>query len=296
MIMDNLQEPAHRIPPPLGEAMHAGMEGVADGLRLTARSAVLWDCRPTWTIARRRPDDDMFMLVLRGRMWARTERGRCEGGPGMCVHWRRDRWHEAGALGGAVQVISVHYTAILADGMHFSVRIGMPDHVQDEALGRLHGLCLDACRIHASQPFCWQARLDSAVAGALFHLVDRHAGACRPIASDAGSLAALERVRPALELMQTDTGGRVGMALLARRCGLSVAHFRRVFTSGVGRSPRDHQQRLRMERGAELLRDRSRQVDQVAELCGFQNYRSFSACFRRRYGATPRTWRRSEHI
>ena len=79
----------------------------------------------------------------------------------------------------------------------------------------------------------------------------------------------------------------------ARACGLSVAHFRRLFKEKMGISPLEYKNLLVMRRARELLRDSSLNVTQIAKELHFEDIYSFSKFFKRNEGISPEQFRRS---
>lgn len=104
---------------------------------------------------------------------------------------------------------------------------------------------------------------------------------------------ALERLGKALERMAGQRGGGEGLdiASLAKLCGLSQTHFRRLFKKTVGKPPASYLAQLRIASAmAELGRSR-RPIAEIALACGFQTLSSFNRQFKRIAGLSPRSWR-----
>ena len=84
------------------------------------------------------------------------------------------------------------------------------------------------------------------------------------------------------------------IAELAREAGLSKFHFQRAFQAVVGETVTRHSIRLRIERGASLLKFSTWQVGEIALVCGFKTQASFNRDFKKNYGMTPLQFRRAE--
>jgi AraC-like DNA-binding protein len=78
---------------------------------------------------------------------------------------------------------------------------------------------------------------------------------------------------------------------LAKICGCSVRHLRRMFRSKFGTSIRAKQTALRLEKARHLLTETRDTVASVAQQTGYQHLGLFCAMFRKRYGMTPGEWR-----
>ncbi|MBE6703710.1 MAG: helix-turn-helix transcriptional regulator [Ruminococcaceae bacterium] len=68
---------------------------------------------------------------------------------------------------------------------------------------------------------------------------------------------------------------------------VSEATLRRIFVSGLGISPKDYINSLRLERAKLLLRNGGIEVCEVARLCGFDDPSYFSRFFKKHTGKTP---------
>jgi AraC family transcriptional regulator len=113
-------------------------------------------------------------------------------------------------------------------------------------------------------------------------------------------VAALPALKPATRV---ELGRRVGLALelmhgaldrpltveeIAREACLSPFHFHRLFVAFTGQTPHRYLRRLRLQRARAMLRRGDTSVVGVAQACGFESPTSFSAAFRREFGASPR--------
>lgn len=78
---------------------------------------------------------------------------------------------------------------------------------------------------------------------------------------------------------------------LARASGIGTHTFRRAFAAAHGCGPATYRLRLRLERAQELLATTGLRIPEVATHCGWSDPLQFSACFRRRIGLPPRSWR-----
>jgi AraC-like DNA-binding protein len=85
----------------------------------------------------------------------------------------------------------------------------------------------------------------------------------------------------------------LSVADLAREAGMSERSFFREFRKVMHSSPSDYLLHCRLERAAELLRERPnpRRIGEIAEACGFEDSNYFSTCFRRWKGCAPSAYR-----
>ncbi|MBN8525602.1 MAG: AraC family transcriptional regulator [Planctomycetes bacterium] len=85
--------------------------------------------------------------------------------------------------------------------------------------------------------------------------------------------------------------GRLPVAQLAARLGLSPRTFERRCRAELGCGPARAHSGWRLDRAAELLRSTDRPVRAVSDDLGFANPFHFSRAFARRFGAAPAVWR-----
>ena len=88
---------------------------------------------------------------------------------------------------------------------------------------------------------------------------------------------------------------RLTLADLAAAVHLSARALSRAFTTTIGITPLEYQQRLRLERGATLLAETDLTVDAIAARCGFRDPRHFRRLFTAKYGAPPSASRVHTH-
>ncbi|MEX2092429.1 MAG: DNA-binding transcriptional regulator [Pirellulales bacterium] len=65
------------------------------------------------------------------------------------------------------------------------------------------------------------------------------------------------------------------------------------FRSYLGRSPAEEIRRIRLDRGRQLLGRRELSITEIALACGFSNATRFGVAFRKSFGTTPRSFRKT---
>jgi two-component system response regulator YesN len=78
----------------------------------------------------------------------------------------------------------------------------------------------------------------------------------------------------------------------AKLAGLHPNYFSAVFHDETGQTFTEYLSRLRMERAAEYLREGAWKINQIAEMVGVPNYRTFFNMFHRVMGASPTEYKR----
>ena len=94
----------------------------------------------------------------------------------------------------------------------------------------------------------------------------------------------------ALAVIERDYRSPLTVEGLARSTFASRRHLQRAFAES-GTSVSDRLLAVRMDRGAELLRDPRRTVEEVARAVGYRQPSQFAKAFRRRHGCPPSQWR-----
>jgi AraC-like DNA-binding protein len=101
---------------------------------------------------------------------------------------------------------------------------------------------------------------------------------------------ALRRVRNHIDAHLTEN---ITLEALAEIAGLSRCHFARAFKQSVGTAPHAYLLQRRLESAERLLNETDLPLCQVALDSGFSDQSHFSSCFRRHFGESPRSFRRS---
>ncbi|MEJ8846136.1 GlxA family transcriptional regulator [Variovorax rhizosphaerae] len=84
----------------------------------------------------------------------------------------------------------------------------------------------------------------------------------------------------------------LGVEQLAEQAHMSPRNFARVYKQKTGRTPAKAVEVFRLEAARRLLEDSSRNIDQIAMLCGFADEERMRVTFQRHLGVAPRDYRR----
>lgn len=102
-----------------------------------------------------------------------------------------------------------------------------------------------------------------------------------------------ERLRAMLAFLHENYARPIQLCEVARAANISPRECLRCFQRAIQTPPMQYLLKYRVQRGAELLRDRpAATIAQVAAACGFDSPSNFSKNFRRFYGVSPREHRR----
>jgi len=160
--------------------------------------------------------------------------------------------------------------------------LGLPvdaaDPARDEADARE---CLDAL----NRPSPASAAYASAIFGAMYH---------RWLAAWSAGTEARHpkelRVREAVAEMRRNLGGPLSIPALASSHGMSERSFRDAFEAVMDWPPKRYFDRLRLEKGAELLRQNLYSIGEIADQLGYSSAFHFSRAFRELFGVPPSTY------
>lgn len=125
----------------------------------------------------------------------------------------------------------------------------------------------------------------------LTHLTERYCELDFPPRRLGSRLAPWQEAR-AKEMLLESFGGDIGMAELARECGMARVPFLRAFKATVGMSPPDWQLSQKIERAKGLLLSTNLTIAEIGVLCGFADEYDFARHFASAIGTSPAYWRR----
>jgi AraC family transcriptional regulator len=107
------------------------------------------------------------------------------------------------------------------------------------------------------------------------------------------SAGPIREIIPLLIDVQLNLDQEISLETLARRYGYSPFHFHRFFSNAVGETPKQHVDRLRLERAAYKLAVTGETVLEIALSVGFKNHETLSRAFKRTFGCSPKDYRRA---
>ena len=173
------------------------------------------------------------------------------------------------------------YVRVSIDPLHFDRLVSTSnDNATPVALQRTFGIGGPQVRHLVS------ALAEEAKAG-------KQAGVAPPAPAPARGGLAPAVMRRVLELMDASPTTHLTIDRLAREAGLSPAHFARAFKESVGRAPHQHLLALRLDRARRLLDAPNAALSDVALQTGFADQAHFTRFFKRQFGVTPGSLRRS---
>ena len=97
-----------------------------------------------------------------------------------------------------------------------------------------------------------------------------------------------EIIYPAIQKIRTDFAGRVSIDEFAEMCSISKYHFCRIFKAVTGISVLQYQTEYRLQIADALLKNTTKTVSEIAEICGFDDICYFSRCYKKHTGMSPK--------
>lgn len=84
---------------------------------------------------------------------------------------------------------------------------------------------------------------------------------------------------------------KVDFQALAHDLGVSYSTFRFTFKKQTGFSPREYENRIKLNRARDLLLRENKSITETAQALGFKNIYYFSRAFKQHFGQSPRAWK-----
>lgn len=100
-----------------------------------------------------------------------------------------------------------------------------------------------------------------------------------------------ERIRTALLLIDRQIPANIPVSQLARKVGMNINAFIRLFREKVGVTPARYAMQRRIENACQLLHHSSQSIDEIAANCGFCDRYHFTKVFTRNRGISPAAFR-----
>jgi len=106
-----------------------------------------------------------------------------------------------------------------------------------------------------------------------------------------GNIPQAEKFRRVFDLLEQNYTAPPSTREISRAIGLNRTMLRRGFRAIYGKSISQHCLERRMSRACDLLRDKRRNITQIAEELGYGHSTNFTASFKRYFGILPKDYR-----
>ena len=104
------------------------------------------------------------------------------------------------------------------------------------------------------------------------------------------------RLKRVIEFIDHHLSVRISLSDMASVAGLSRMHFASQFRTATGLRPHEFLLRRRIRQAAELLRNATIPITEIALNVGFQTQAHFTTVFKSILGCTPHQWRMVHHM
>lgn len=256
-------------------------------------------CEPGWSLdaawSTRLNDCDLW-FVREGRGTMQTRTGHLDLKPGTCL-WMRP--------GGLYLARHDPRNPLGVTYIHFTPKTAAGEPVLDEAR-------LPPEHFHVRDPLFYTAVSDRIVrllrgrAGAVdaefhisaagkqaTHLLHALVSELLGVASEPDGISGAHRsvIEEQANAIFEQPGRAPSVRELARAASLSPDHYGRLFRALNDCAPREWIQRARLQRAAQLLRETTLSISEIAAETGYADVFQFSRLFKRRMGLPPSRWR-----
>ncbi|WP_274366111.1 response regulator transcription factor [Paenibacillus thermotolerans] len=111
--------------------------------------------------------------------------------------------------------------------------------------------------------------------------------------NDNASKPIADIIMRAIELLKNDPDPNINEAAIAKQVNMSRGYFSKCFKRVTGKSYGEYAKWLKLERARLMILQTDLPIMQVAERCGFSDYRHFSRVFRDCFGMLPNEYRKT---
>lgn len=96
-----------------------------------------------------------------------------------------------------------------------------------------------------------------------------------------------QRIEKVVRYIEENISEKINLDKLAEISNFSKYHFSRIFTSLMGASPIEFVTQKRLQKSIYYLKDSSKTILEISNLCGFESISSFNSSFKKFYNRTP---------
>ena len=100
----------------------------------------------------------------------------------------------------------------------------------------------------------------------------------------------LEKIREALEYIETHYADEIRIGDLARECYVSESYFRKIFVQCMNVLPLEYVNLVRIQKACDLLQQSGEAIESLARKVGFTSQSTFMRNFKKYVGDTPKQW------
>jgi AraC-like DNA-binding protein len=98
---------------------------------------------------------------------------------------------------------------------------------------------------------------------------------------------------PAIEYVNQHYAEEIKISDLSDACGLSEAHFRKIFRENMNLTPGEFLTTFRIQKACERMMENQDSMEEIASKTGFRNANTFGRNFKKYMGISPYQWKLS---
>lgn len=232
----------------------------------------------------------VFVFIADGEAILQQDRQRQEAGPGDLLHLARGTECVLRAPAGrGAEIIVVHFVATISESIDVSELLDLPLALAVGVGSRVHYYLAESAAV-AESAVGRRHCLRSLITLVLLSLVCDYLPEAERLLRRP-RVVQMRRLLPAVRVLRRDMSAASSIDVLAQRCGLSVAQFRRLFHEVFERSPTQYIQQMRVREACRLLHCTDRTVNEICLQIGYEQPSHFHKTFKKFTGVTPRFYR-----
>jgi len=105
----------------------------------------------------------------------------------------------------------------------------------------------------------------------------------------------IESLYRARIMILEDTTHHYNIQQIATACLMSPTKLKKGFKMVFGVGLFEYLETARLEKAKEMMADRNKSLKQISKATGYKHQNNFSKAFKKRYGMSPKGWRKTLH-
>ena len=160
----------------------------------------------------------------------------------------------------------------------------------EEDLGRVLELLEEMRREDASpSPESHFAKIALFMRSVVFILRSRNPGTALPQSSNA-------KLREAVIFMYRNNSGQLKISDVAQACNVTIRTLQRLFKAHLNKTPEEYLSEIRLNRFIPQYLNSDGKIRDLAVRCGFSDIGQLNRRFKKRFGCSPREWRKRQQL
>ena len=186
----------------------------------------------------------------------------------------------------------VHFHFSVFGAIDFTSMLEMPLHLDIAAAAKFGEVIDDLLLLKDSETTGIEGLARRGELG--FRLLSLVCAVSKPKEDTFGFLESSQRLKPVLNYMKRNLSLKIDVARLAKIANISPSRFHTLFREIAGTGPMEHQKKLCLNAAFRLVITTDEKLKSIAEKTGFCNEFHLSRDFKRKYGKSPKEYRKKE--